>query len=152
MEQEELEKLIEKAVCRAIDAYSENERKKETKKAYNLTFKYLKAYNDMKRSLENETEAAESNQGEFIQRMDDGKKETAVIIAIIDKAVRELEEEEKKNGESCKIEVFKMYFFEKKTYEQITEHINAGDSTPRRWVSQMVGKIAVKLFGVEGLE
>lgn len=32
MEQQELEKLIEKAVCRAIDAYSENERKKETKK------------------------------------------------------------------------------------------------------------------------
>lgn len=152
MEQLEIERIIEKAVCRAIDAYSENERKKEQKKAYNLTFKYLKAYNDMKSSLQTETEAAGSNQGEFIQRMDDGKKETAAIIAIIDKAVKELEEEEKEKGDSYKMDVFKMYFFERKTYEQIIEHVHTGDSTPRRWVSQMVGKIATKLFGVEGLE
>lgn len=152
MEQLEIEKIIEKAVSRAIDAYSENERKKETKKAYNLTFKYLKAYNDMKSSLENEIEADGSSQSEFIERMEAGRKETAVIIAIIDKTVQELEAEAKEKGESCKMDVFKMYFFERKTYEQIIEHVHTGDSTPRRWVSQMVGQIATKLFGVDGLE
>ena len=152
MDQQEIEKIIKKAVSDAIEAYSENEKKKETKKAYNLTFKYLKAYNDMKSSLKTETEVAGSSQGEFIQRMDDGKKETAAIIAIIDKVVQELEEEVKEKGESCKMDVFKMYFFGKKTYEQIVEYVHTGDSTPRRWVSQMVGQIATKLFGVEGLE
>ena len=76
---------------------------------------------------------------------------TAVIVANIRRCLEELEKEQMQKGQSQKYEVFKLYFSEKLTYEQIIERIPMGDSTPRRWVSEMVSILSVKLFGVAAI-
>lgn len=118
--------------------------------AYNMTFRYLKAYRDMKRSMN--VEIANNLHGAFVQKMIDNRKETAELLQILDQAIAELEVEQEAKGEKYKVDAMKMHFFEGKSYEKIAEMITAGESTPRRWITQMVEIIAVKLFGKEALE
>ncbi len=118
--------------------------------AYNMTYRYLKAYRDMKRSMN--VEITDNAHGEFVQKMIDNRKETAALIQILDQAISELEIEQDAKGEKYKVDAMKLHFFEGKSYEKIAELITTGESTPRRWIIQMVEIIAVKLFGKEALE
>lgn len=127
-------------------------KKKQSKKAYECMFSCLKDYNDMKHSLKNDTTTPCGEKNAFLASIEKSKMQTAVVIKIIDDALEELEKEQEGKGQKYKTDVLRMYFFEKKTYEQILEQVTAGDSTPRRWVSEMVGKMAIKLFGVDGTD
>lgn len=154
MEQREIEALIDHAVQRAVKAERAEAEERESKKAYNLTFRYLKQYSDLISSLQNETvEDAEESTKEntFLSLLKKSQIPTAVIVANIRRCLEELEKEQMQKGQSQKYEVFKLYFFEKLTYEQIIERIPMGDSTPRRWVSEMVSILSVKLFGVTAI-
>lgn len=154
MEQREIEALIDHAVQRAVKAERAEAEERESKKAYNLTFRYLKQYSDLISSLQNETvEDAEESTKEstFLSLLKKSQIPTAVIVANIHRCLVELEKEQTQKGQSQKYEVFKLYFFEKLTYEQIIERIPMGDSTPRRWVSEMVSILSVKLFGVTAI-
>lgn len=152
MDEWELERIIERAADRAakkaVEEYKEEQRQQENRKAYNMTFKYLKQYGDLISSTKHAAAAAADSENEFLRLIEKAQTPTNAIIAILARCIEELREETKDNA---KYRVFEMYFFEKKTYEQITGEIAAGDSTPRRWVSEMVGVLAVKVFGVEAI-
>ncbi len=154
MEQREIEAIIDHAVQRAVKAERTEAEERESKKAYNLTFRYLKQYSDLISSLQNEAvedaeESAEENT--FLSLLKKSQIPTAVIVANMRRCLEELKKEQSQKGQPQKYEVLELYFFEKLTYEQITEHIPMGDSTPRRWVSEMVGILSVKLFGVAAI-
>lgn len=151
METKEIEKIIEKAVQKAIKAERAEMEERESKKAYNLTFRYLKQYGDMVSSLKNDAPAAGSTENEFLALLQNAKTPTAAVIANIQNCLDELQREQEQKGQKYKYEVMEMYFFQKLTYEQIIEKMPMGDSTPRRWVSEMVSILAVKLFGVTAI-
>lgn len=151
MKTEELEKIIEKAVQKAIKAERAEAEERESRKAYNLAFRYLKQYGDMVSSLKNDATAAGSQENEFLEMLEQAKKPTAAIIANMDNCLKELQEEQEKKGQKYKFDVLEMYFFQNLTYEQIIEKMPMGDSTPRRWVSEMVSILAVKLFGAAAI-
>lgn len=155
MDDKEIEKIIERAADRAakraVEVYQKEQTAKESRKAYNMTFKYLKQYGNLISSTKNATQAAgaaESEENEFLQLIEKAKTPTNAIIAILARCITEMEHEIEQKS---KYAVFEMYFFENKTYEQITAEIPMGDSTPRRWISEMVNILAVKLFGVEAI-
>ena len=58
MEERKIEIIINRAVEKAIKAERAEAEERESRKAYNLTFRYLKQYNDMVKSLENDARAA----------------------------------------------------------------------------------------------
>lgn len=151
METKEIEIIIEKAVQKAIKAERAEAEEKESRKAYNLTFRYLKQYSDMVSSLKSDATAAGEAENDFLILLERAKTPTAVIIANLQRCLKELQEEQTKKGQKYKYEVLEMYFFQNLTYEQIIEKMPMGDSTPRRWVSEMVGILAVKLFGVTAI-
>lgn len=151
METKEIEIIIEKAVQKAIKAERAETEEKESRKAYNLTFRYLKQYSDMVSSLKSDATAAGETENDFLILLERAKTPTAVIIANLQRCLKELQEEQTKKGQKYKYEVLEMYFFQNLTYEQIIEKMPMGDSTPRRWVSEMVGILAVKLFGVTAI-
>lgn len=151
METKEIEIIIEKAVQRAIKAERAEAEERESRKAYNLTFRYLKQYSDMVSSLKNDASAAGDNDNDFLEMLKQSKKPTAAIIANMQNCLNELQEEQEQKGQKYKFEVLEMYFFQNLTYEQIIEKMPMGDSTPRRWVSEMVSILAVKLFGVAAI-
>ena len=149
MEEREIEIIINRAVEKAIKAERAETEERESRKAYNLTFRYLKQYNDMVKSLENDTRAAGEN--DFLELLEQSKKPTAAVIANMQKCLEELKQEQEEKGQKSKYDVLEMYFFKKMTYDQIIEKMPMGDSTPRRWVSEMVNILAVKLFGVAAI-
>lgn len=151
MEEREIEIIINRAVEKAIKAERAEAEERESRKAYNLTFRYLKQYNDMVKSLENDARAAGDTENDFLELLEQAKKPTAAVIANMRKCLDELKQEQEEKGQKSKYEVLEMYFFQKMTYEQIIEKMPMGDSTPRRWVSEMVNILAVKLFGVAAI-
>lgn len=151
MEEREIEIIINRAVEKAIKAERAEAEERESRKAYNLTFRYLKQYNDMVKSLENDARAAGAAENDFLELLEQSKKPTAAVIANMRKCLEELKQEQEEKGQKSKYDVLEMYFFKKMTYEQIIEKMPMGDSTPRRWVSEMVNILAVKLFGVAAI-
>lgn len=151
METKEIEIIIEKAVQKAIKAERAEAEERESRKAYNLTFRYLKQYKDMVRSLENDAPAAGGTENDFMILLEQSKTTTAAITLNLQHCLKELQEEQTKKGQKYKYDVLEMYFFQNLTYEQIIEKMPMGDSTPRRWVSEMVSIIAVKLFGATAI-
>lgn len=151
MEEREIEIIINRAVEKAIKAERAEAEERESRKAYNLTFRYLKQYNDMVKSLENDARAAGAAENDFLELLEQSKKPTAAVIANMQKCLEELKQEQEEKGQKSKYDVLEMYFFKKMTYEQIIEKMPMGDSTPRRWVSEMVNILAVKLFGVAAI-
>lgn len=151
MEKEELDKIIERAADRAakkaIEAYQREQQAQESRKAYNMTFKYLKQYGNLISSTKNGVLAAGGAENEFLQLIEKAQTPTNAVIGILARGIAEMQEETEKS----KFTVFEMYFFEKMTYEQITDKMPMGDSTPRRWVSELVNILAVKLFGIEAI-
>lgn len=151
MDEKEIEKIIEKTVKRTIEAERKETREREARKAYNLTFGYLKHYNDMLTSLNTGDPAAGDEKNDFLELARRSKCQTAAILANLDHALEELKKEQHEKRQDHKYEVLEMYFFRKMTYEQIIEKMPMGDSTPRRWVSEMVTILSVKLFGAEAI-
>ena len=151
MDEKEIERIIEKAAeraaKRAIEAYQKEQQQQASRKAYNITFKYLKQYGNLISSTKNEIAAVEDETSEFLQLIKNAKTSTAAVIGILARGIAEMEHETDK----AKFSVFKMYFFEKLTYEQIAEKMPVSDSTPRRWISELVQILAIKLFGVEAI-
>ena len=151
MEERKIEIIINRAVEKAIKAERAEAEERESRKVYNLTFRYLKQYNDMVKSLENDARAAGAAENDFLELLEQSKKPTAAVIANMQKCLEELKQEQEEKGQKSKYDVLEMYFFKKMTYEQIIEKMPMGDSTPRRWVSEMVNILAVKLFGVAAI-
>ena len=151
MEERKIEIIINRAVEKAIKAERAEAEERESRKVYNLTFRYLKQYNDMVKSLENDARAAGAAENDFLELLEQSKKPTAAVIANMRKCLEELKQEQEEKGQKSKYDVLEMYFFKKMTYEQIIEKMPMGDSTPRRWVSEMVNILAVKLFGVAAI-
>ena len=102
-------------------------------------------------SLKSDAGAAEPTENDFLELLKQSKAQTAAIIANMQRCLQELQQEQEKKGQINKYRVLEMYFFEKLTYEQITGKIPMGESTPRRWISEMVSIIAVKLFGAAAI-
>ena len=151
MEEREIEIIINRAVEKAIKAEKAEAEERESRKAYNLTFRYLKQYNNMIRSLENNAQAAGDMGNDFLELLENAKKPTAAVVANMQKCLEELRQEQEEKGQKSKYDVLEMYFFEDMPYKDIVEKIPMGDSTPRRWISEMVSILSVKLFGATAI-
>lgn len=152
MEEREIETIIEKAVEKAIKAEREESEKRESRRAYSLTFRYLKQYNDMVSSTKHTMPDIEgAGENDFLLLLEQARTPTAAILSIMERCLEELKKEQEEKGQKHKYDVLEMYFFRKMTYEQIIEKMPMGDSTPRRWVSEMVTILSTKLFGAAAI-
>lgn len=87
------------------------------------------------------------------------KTRTLIIITQIQTAVNMLKADMEAKDEIEKYQVIKMLYMDpsKKdiTFSQrvklIAEEIKCGESSVRRWNTEMLNKLAVKLFGIDGL-
>lgn len=151
MEMKEINKIAEtaaeKAAKKAIEGMRREQQKKKNKKAYSLTFRYLKQYGNLISCASGQIPDQDPEKNEFLETYKKAKETTGIILGIINAAVQELQQETEKS----KYAVFEMYFFKNMTYEQILEEMPMGDSTPRRWISEMVTALSIKIFGTEAI-
>lgn len=158
----ELLQTIEKTVKKAVsDAVTEHKRAEKQKTLYN-TRKLMESYGEMQKFIKNaiseELEVQEDVKLAFggentkLESVKRAKMRTAMMIANIDRAMEELEREHEKNGTEYKYKAFKMHYIDGLAYEDIAEELNCGKNSPSIWVKLLLKQMAVKLFGINGIE
>lgn len=153
--------IIEAAVKRAVAETEIKNRRKERERIFHNTQKLMESYREMRLHLETAiSEADEMGNGEFAALMTDdvhldsvrrSKMRTAMMVENIDRAMIEIEAEYERNGTSYKYTAFKMHYIDGATYEDISECLNCGKNTPSRWSKEIMRKMSIKLFGVDGI-
>lgn len=157
----EISELIEKA----IEQYENKRKRKFRERIFRNTKLLMENYNDFKNHInysiadindlqsivdldlkENECDEL------FILSIKQSKVKTLIITSHIEKAMELLEEEQKRDGTVEKYQALEMYYLEKKSYEKIAEELNTGINTPKRWIKQMLERLGILLFGIDGLK
>ncbi|WP_321833616.1 hypothetical protein [Clostridium butyricum] len=157
----EISELIEKA----IERYENKRKRKFRERIFRNTKLLMENYNDFKNHInysiadindlqsivdldlkENECDEL------FILSIKQSKVKTLIITSHIEKAMELLEEEQKREGTVEKYQALEMYYLEKKSYEKIAEELNTGINTPKRWIKQMLERLGILLFGIDGLK
>ena len=66
--------------------------------------------------------------------------------------MEELRQEYEDNRTLYKYEAFRLHYIDGKSFEEVAEIQNCGKNTPSRWSKELIRKMSVKLFGIEGIE
>lgn len=158
MQEEQIEKCIRNAVAEALTA---ERRLRKTKILYN-TRMLMESYIEMRKHIEYAISEAEElegiemaaivNESAYLESVRRSKTKTALMLTNIDRAMEELKKEQDENGTLYKFEAFRMHYIEGKTFEEVAERMNCGKNTPSRWSKELIRKMSVKLFGVDGIE
>jgi hypothetical protein len=87
----------------------------------------------------------------FIRSMLRTKMRTARMLACIDQAMEIIEEDMKKKLEYHKFKAFKLHFIDKKNNDEITDELNCGKNSPKKWSDEVIKELNVLLWGIEAL-
>ena len=162
MNDEEMKETVEKTVRKALLEAENAKKKQERQKVLHNTRMLMEKYREMRSHLENaisevkELEAEEfqifKTENSYLESVRRSKLCTAMMIANIDRAMAELKDEQDEKGASYKYEAFRMHYIDGISFEDIAESLNCGKNTPSRWTKEMIRRISVKLFGIDGIE
>lgn len=155
----ETETILQEVAIKAVKEYSRQENKKKQKRIMHNTFVLMENYTSLKRFVSNavseqdqieRTKRFENN--EYLNSIRKSRTKTMLMIAHIDAALKELKKETDKTDEAYKYDAFYMYYIKMMTYEQIQEELQCGKNSPARWCKEMIKRLSVKLFGIDGME
>ncbi len=155
----EMQSMLQQVAVLAVKEYEKQQAKKKTKEIMHNTFALMENYVPLKSFITNavsdqaqidRTKRFENN--EYLKSIRKSRVKTMLMIAHIDCAIAELKKEAFKNGEQYKYEAFEMYYMKTMTYEEIQERLQCGKNSPSRWCKEMIKRLSVKLFGIDGID
>lgn len=163
MENKDIDQTIKKAVREAIREYDKEKMMEQKRKVFHNTRLLMSNYNSLKEHVDKGIDslkfAIEDGNYEdltedeiFILSIKRSKAKTLVMVAHIDMAMEELKKRQLREGTIEKYFALEMFFIKEMTYEEIQEELNCGKNTPGRWVNQMINRLSVLLFGIDGLK
>lgn len=161
MEQEK-EKNEETFVKKVAQTALEAERQIRRQQVLHNTRMLMEEYIEMKRHIESAVSEEEElkeeqydifrGEGAHLGSVRRSKMKTAMMIANIDRAMEELRAEYETKEMTYKYDAFKMHYIDGASYEEIADIQNCGKNTPSRWSKELIRKMSVKLFGIDGVE
>lgn len=157
--QDEEKDLVKRIVQKTIEAEKQI---RKTKILYNTRI-LMEQYREMHRHVEAAmSEAEDMKATEYSALLADDtahldsirrtRTRTALMLANIDRAMEELRKEYDDKGILYKWEAFRLHYIEGLAYEEVADSLNCGKNTPSRWGKELLKKMSVKLFGVDGTE
>lgn len=162
MEREEIKELVTEAVRAVLAEQEQKKQQQERQQVLRNTRMLMEGYRAMKkhlesaiseiRELEKEEYSVFGEENRHLESIRQSKVRTALMIAHIDKAMEELKAEMELAGTSYKYEAFRMHYIEGLPFEDISERLNCGKNTPSRWIKDLIKRLSVKLFGIDGIE
>lgn len=160
--EQEKEKNEETFVKKVVQTALEAERQIRRQQVLHNTRMLMEEYIEMKRHIESavseEDELKEEQydvfrgEGAHLGSVRRSKMKTAMMIANIDRAMEELRAEYEMKEMVYKYDAFKMHYIDGVSYEEIADIQNCGKNTPSRWSKELIRKMSVKLFGIDGVE
>lgn len=152
------DELVKKIVQKTIETEKQI-RKKQI--LYNTRI-LMEQYTEMRKHVEEAVSEVEELKGSgfavlkseytYLESVRRSKTKTALMITNIDRAMEELRKEYEEKGILYKWESFKMHYIDGLTNEEVADRMNCGKNTPSRWGKELIKKMSVKLFGVDGIE
>lgn len=88
--------------------------------------------------------------GEIMGALRRGREDTAAVMEEIDIALAAIQVAAEACGSAYKVEAFRRRYIEGQTYEQIADDMNSSRNSPGRWCKEIMQKMAVMLFGING--
>ncbi|EDT74765.1 hypothetical protein [Clostridium butyricum] len=156
---------VDEIIERAIQKYDNKQKRKYREKAFRNTKLLMDNYRDFKNHIEYSISDVNELQGIveldlkkndcdelFILSIKQSKVKTLIMTSHIEAALLILEEEQERTGTHERYDALVKYYLENKSYEKIAEELNAGKNTPSRWVREMIDRLSVLLFGIDGLK
>lgn len=152
------DEIVKKIVKKTI----ETERQMQRQKILHNTRLMMEHYIEMRAHVENAvSEIEELEEEQFatlrtaethLESIRRSKMKTALMIANIDRAMEELRREYEEKGMAYKWQCFKDHYIDGISNEDIAERMNCGKNTPSRWEKELIKKMSVKLYGIDGIE
>lgn len=149
----------------AIEEFDKKQKRKTEKKAFHNTKILMENYNDFIAHVNYSVSDINDVQGIvdldlekshcdelFILSIKQSKTKTLIMISHIEKALELLEKEQRKEGSIEKYMALEMYYINKKSFEKIADELECGKNTPGRWVKEMLNKLGIYLFGIDGIK
>lgn len=161
--QQEINKQ-QKFIQKVIQTAMETERQIQRNQILHNTRILMEQYIEMRKHCENAVSESDDldsvefaifksdNENTYMESVRRSKLKTAMMLTNIDRAMDEIKEEYEKKGMLYKYEAFRMHYVDGMSYEEVAEVQNCGKNTPARWSKEIIRKMSVKLFGVEGVE
>lgn len=150
--------LVKKIVLATMEA----ERQIRRKQILYNTRVLMEQYIEMRKHCENAVSEVKELQAEeygayagesaYLESVRRSKMKTALMLANIDRAMEELRVEYEGKEMRYKYDAFKMHYIDGISNEDIADRMNCGKNTPARWSKELIRKMSVKLFGVDGTE
>jgi DNA-directed RNA polymerase specialized sigma24 family protein len=162
--QQEIDKQQQKFIQNVIQTAIETERQIQRNQILHNTRILMEQYIEMRKHCENAVSESDDldsvefaifksdNENTYLESVRRSKLKTAMMLTNIDRAMDEIKEEYEKKGMLYKYEAFRMHYVDGMSYEEVAEVQNCGKNTPARWSKEIIRKMSVKLFGVEGVE
>lgn len=162
--QQEIDKQQQKFIQKVIQTAMETERQIQRNQILHNTRILMEQYIEMRKHCENAVSESDDldsvefaifksdNENTYLESVRRSKLKTAMMLTNIDRAMDEIKEEYEKKGMLYKYEAFRMHYVDGMSYEEVAEVQNCGKNTPARWSKEIIRKMSVKLFGVEGVE
>lgn len=97
------------------------------------------------------SEPSGTDLGAILDALRSSREDTAAVVAEIDRALAAVRVAAIAGGYSYKVDAFERRYIKGQTYEQITDAMNSGRNSPRRWCDEIMRQMAVRLFGVNGI-
>lgn len=153
-----LEELLKKAAKTAITEYEKKREQEKKRDKYHNTFTLMKCYRDAAFHIENAISdgtqleldgMTDEQQRIYLQSVRRSRFKTLIMTAHIDKAVEEIKRRRIVAGREVEYKAFELYFMQGKDYAEITEELETGKNTPRRWVTAIINELSVLLWGID---
>lgn len=158
MPQADFEDMIQKAAKAAVREWKRQEEVERRRDKYHNTFTLMKCYRDAVFHIENAVSdgeqlelkgMTEEQQQMYLESIRRTRFKTLIMTAHIDKAVEEIERRRKAAGKEVEYRAFELYFMQGWDYEQISEELDTGKNTPRRWITKIINELSVLLWGID---
>lgn len=149
----DLEEIIRKTAVETVIAMEQRQQKRTTDAMLHNTETLMNHYKALKRYAENGSPGAGTAWGDtYLESIMSSKARTSIMVAEIDAAMIDVAEEYAATGQEYKWRAFHARYVEGVSYEEIAAALNAGKNSPARWCKDVMTKVAVKIFGVDGLK
>lgn len=158
-----IDDTIQKAIKEAIREYKKEDKEEQKQKVLHNTKLLMKHYNSLRLHADNAVYSVDDIEEARIEEHEDIKDRTyilsirrsrvrtAIMVSHIDAAMEELKNKKKEEGTLEQYIAFKMYYIDKKSYDEIQKELNCSKNTPFRWINGSIKDLSILLFGLDGL-
>ncbi len=151
--QTDLDEVIAETAKRAVIEYEQRHKARTVEAMAHNTAILMENYTILKEYAQKKSPGTAEQWGDrFLESITSSKVRTSIMVAAIDDAMGEAAADFEQKGQGYKWEAFKARYIEGVSYEEIAERMNCGKNSPARWCKEAVQKVAVYLFGVDGLK